>query len=268
MDNETKTTSLPGWMDKLSFTDEIETRYMRALVYGPMGSGKTRFSLTWPSPFVIDVDHGLLTGRTQRVPSIPVYPPKDRKDKAKVYQTVMDILVDARDRSGPFATGEALSNCETIVLDGYTALADALMKEILLADGRDFTREKPEFDHWNSLAARLDNITQLSAMIPMNFVATCGNKLDKDEYTGGWVGLPDIIGGFRNDVGFRFDEVYYFEPRRGKASDGVGKDDLVYEAHTAKYRIFDAKSRLGLPSTIVSPTYEKVRKLADNGGTA
>lgn len=249
----------PAWFEDLAYTDEVETGYMRALVYGPMGSGKTRFALTWPNPFVLDIDHGLLTGRKLHVPSKRLFPPKDRKDRQRVFQSVMDVLTDARDRSGPFADGGPLADRETIVLDGYTALADALMKELLIGDGKDFTKEKPEYDHWNALSARLDNITQLSAMVPFNFVATCGNKLDKDEYTGGWVGLPDIIGGFRNDIGYRFDEVYYFEPRRGRSSEG---GDLVYEAHTAKYRIFDAKSRLGLPTTIVDPTYELVHRLA------
>lgn len=252
----------PQWFNNLTYTDEIENAYMRALVYGPMGSGKTRFSLTWPKPFVIDIDHGLLTGRTQRVPSVTLYPPKDRRDRTKVYQTVVDILVDARDKSGPFASGQPLADRETIVLDGYTALADALMKEILVNSGRDFLREKPEYDQWNALAMQLDSITQLSAMLPFNFVATCGNKLDKDEYTGGWIGLPDIIGGFRNDIGYRFDEVYYFEPRRARGNDAAN-GTLAYEMHTAKHRIFDAKSRLDLPSTIVNPTYDEVRKMAN-----
>jgi len=254
-------TPTPGWFDNLSYTDEIETKYARALVYGPMGSGKTRFSLTWPKPFVIDIDHGLLTGRKTRTPSVALYPPKDRKDRNKVYQTVMDILIDARDRSGPFAPDEPLHDRETIVLDGYTSLADALMKEILILDGKDFIQEKPEYHHWNTLSAKLESITQVSAMIPFNFVGTCGNKLEKDEYTGGWIGLPDIIGGYRGDIGYRFDEVYYFEPRRGKTSDAAEKGSLVYEAHTAKYRIFDAKSRLDLPSLIVNPTYDILHKL-------
>jgi hypothetical protein len=167
----------------------------------------------------------------------------------------MDILSDARDKTGPFAADGPLADRETIVLDGYTALADSFMKEILLADGLDFINDKPQYDHWNALAARLDNITKLAQNIPYNFVATCGTKTEKDEQSGAWLGLPDIIGGYRNDIGYQYDEVYYFETKRARQTENAGKD-LIYEAHTAKYRIFDAKSRLDVPSsTIQNPTY-------------
>lgn len=252
------TTNTPTWMDEIAYTDDVSMTYTRLLAYGPMGSGKTKFALSWPSPFVIDTDHGLLTVRSERFPAVPIHAPRDRKDRRRVYRKILDILVEARDRSGPFADDGPFADVQTIVLDGYTALADSMMKEILLEDGLDHTKDKPQFDHWMSLSARLDNLTQLSMQLPYNFVGTCGNKQEKDEQSGGWVGLPDIIGGYRNDIGFKFDEVWYFEPRRARASDGASRDSLIYEAHTAKYRIFDAKSRLGLPSTIVNPTYEQV----------
>lgn len=247
----------PSWFEDLTYTDDVSMQFMRALVYGPTGSGKTRFALTWPKPFVIDLDKGLLTGHHLHVPSKKIFPPKDRRDRQRVYQTIVDILVEAQGRSGPFAEGGPLVDRETIILDGYTALADALMKEILITDGLNFLDEKPQYDHWNALANRLESITQLTTDLPFNFVATCGNKQDKDETTGAWIGLPDIIGGYRNDIGYRFDEFYYFEPRRARASDAKSGDkDLIYEAHTAKYKIFDAKSRLDLPATIVNPTFD------------
>lgn len=247
-----------AWYSDLMYTDDISVQYKRALVYGAMGSGKTRFALTWPDPFVIDVDNGLLTGRKLHVPYKKISPPKDRRDRKKVFQLVIDILSDAKDRTGPFAPGGPLADRKTIVLDGYTALADSLMKEILLSDGLDFLNDKPQYDHWNFLAARLDNITKLAQEVPFNFVATCGTKTEKDEQSGSWLGLPDIIGGYRNDIGYQYDEVYYFETRRARQNDVTqpGKD-LTYEAHTAKFRIFDAKSRLDIPnSTIQNPTYD------------
>ena len=252
--NTRQESKLPYWMEALTYTDDVDTQFMRVLVYGPLGSGKTRFALTWPSPFVIDADRGLLTGRTTHTPSIPIPAPRDRKDRTSVYQKVMDILQEAKEGN------EIFKDTKTIVLDGYTALADSLMKELLLASGKDFTREKPEYDHWHSLGARLDNITQLAKEIPFHFVATCGIKTEKDEQTGGWIGLPDIIGGYRNDIGYRYDEVWYLESRRSRQGE---KGELTYEAHTAKYRIFDAKSRLDLPTTIVSPTYDLIAKLKE-----
>lgn len=251
--------ALPSWMNDIIFTDDIETSFVRMLGYGPMGSGKTKFALSAPSPFVIDLDHGLLTGRKLRVPYKSIHAPKDRRDRAAVYQTVIDILADAKDKTNGFAPGQPLGSIQTIVLDGYTALADALMKEILYRDGLDPLKDKPEYSHWNALGVRLQTITALSEQLPYNFIATCGNKAEKDQVTDTWIGLPDIIGSFRHDIGYRFDEVYYFEPRRGRMADGDGaKGSLIYEMHTAKYKIYDAKSRLDLPPTVVDPTFDGV----------
>ena len=252
------TNKYPSWFEDLRYTDDVDTQYMRALVYGPMGSGKTRFALTWPKPFVIDFDHGLLTGRNLKVPAKQFNPPKDRRDRQRLYQTVVDILVEARDRTGPFSPDGPLADRETIIIDGYTAMADFFLKEILLTSGLDFISDKPQFEHWHALAARLDNITWLTAQLPYHVVSTCGDKQDKDEQSGAWIGLPDIVGGFRNDIGYKFDEVYYFSSRRARSSDTESKGNLVYEMHTAKFGIFDAKSRLDLPPTLIDPSFEKI----------
>lgn len=255
----------PYWMDDLTYTDDEKSHLIKVLVYGPLGSGKTRFALTWPDVVVIDTDRGLLTGRQKHIPFIKVPAPQDRRDRTKVFQKVLDIMHIAKAQEGPFGQDGEFKNTKTIVLDGYTALADALLKELLIESGKDFTKEKPEYDHWHALAARLDAITQVAKELPYHFVATCGTKVEKDEQSGAWIGLPDIIGGYRNDIGYRYDEVWYLESRRSRAND-ESKGALTYEAHTARYRIFDAKSRLDLPNTIESPDWDKIRKLAIEAG--
>jgi hypothetical protein len=253
------------WMESLNYTDDVDSQYIRVLVYGPFGSGKTRFALTWPNPLVIDTDRGLLTGRKKHIPAIRIPAPQNRKDRSKVFQKVLDILQDAKSKSGPFAEGGQFAHVETIVLDGYTALADALLKESLIETGKDFTKEKPEYDHWHILGARLDAITQIAKELPYHFVATCGTKVEKDEQSGSWLGLPDIVGGYRNDIGYRYDEIWYMESRRSRGTD-TSKGSLTYEMHTAKYRIFDAKTRLDLPNTIESPDWQNIEKIATEAG--
>lgn len=255
--------NMPAWMKDVSYTNDADTHFLRALLYGEMGSGKTSLMLTFPSPFIIDVDHGLLTGKDFPFPSVKVYPPKDRRDKDNVvYQKVMDILTDARHRTGPFAPDGPLADIKTIGLDGYTALAHALMKELLIKDGLDPISNRPEFEHWRYLLVKLQNITDLIEQVPFHVVATCGSKEEKDETTGAWMGKPEILGSYRDNIGYRFDEVYYLEPRRSKASDGKDAKGLIYEMHTARYKIYGAKSRFGLPSTIQDPTFQKIQQLA------
>jgi hypothetical protein len=228
------------WINEINIYKEKETqppRVVRALFYGDMGTGKTRCACTFPNPFIIDTDKGLVT-----------IPPEDRPPNILIpygrrggIEEVRDIIINFRDRTGVF--GDYLGDRETLVLDGISSYADIILYE-------DPKKTKPDWDDWSSLLNICVEITQICKDITdRNVVFTASSQLDQDRATGAFVGLPEIQGSFRNKIGKQFDEVYYF------AKDGQG-ENVEFNCYTQKYKWFDCKSRLGLPPVVQNPTYE------------
>lgn len=255
------TESIPEWFSEITYAEEEKTDYPKLLIYGAPGTGKTNFLFTTEKPFIIDLDGGLVTGKKYggKTPSIFIKAPRTRNDRVPVYDRIIEIIVAARDRTGPFAENGELADRKTICLDGYTLLADALKKEILLNKGLSI-ESKAEYDTWATLAARLDNITELLKQVPMIFVGTAGKMEEKDEAFSLWTGYPDIVGGYRRDILYRFDEVYYFD-----ASKKIGSKTVDYVAHTVPYRMYTAKTRVGLPPLISDPSWPKVQEALQKG---
>jgi len=237
---------MPAWVQEIGFYDKTGIPKTRALVYGDTGTGKTRFTGTWPSPFVIDTDRGGLTLRKKSIPFIAL------KRGDQVYKKVISILQTLQKGDPPFNE----MKIETIVIDSLTALTDMLIVESMLfpTGGRSIKRPvntKPEWDDYACVQARLKSIIGFAKDMDFHFVCTAGTKLEKDDALGTFVGKPNLIGGFRDLVSYEFDEVYFLD------SEGNGSK-TIYTLFATKYRYFEAKSRLGVPSQTSDPSYEKL----------
>lgn len=245
---------MPLWLDELIYVDELNSDYIRVVVYGDIGTGKTKFSGTFPNGFYMDFDKGLRTLKHQHRNGLVF----DRH-KPGNFRKIVEILHMAIYKLGPFREGERLGQIESLILDGYTDLADYLMYEIMMFDGngRNPNDKKPIWDDYAALSARLKTITNLLKSIPMHVCATCMSKLDKDEKTGGYIGLPDVLGGYRSQLGKDYDEVYYFDTQTGPL-DSNGQPTTIYQAHTRKHGYFAAKSRDDLPAILVNPSFDQL----------
>ena len=239
--------TLSEWAIDIGYTDAEPSKIVTCCVYGATGVGKTRFAGTFPNPFFIDADRGL---RTLKDFHHPYY---SLSKGQKVFSQIMVILGDLSKKAPPFDK----LDIKTIVIDSLTELANFLLVESMkypTSDkeiSRQIEDEKPVWDDYAKLSGRMDTIVKKCRDLGLNFVATAGRKLDKDETTGEMLGLPNIVGGYRDIVGHQFDEYFYLEP---KTKDGVTE----YRAFTAKYKYFEAKSRDGRERIVTNPTYEKL----------
>lgn len=240
---------LTDWCTELGSTQD-SADIVRCLVYGDTGVGKTRFAGTFPNPLFIDADKGTRTLKDVDYPLIPI----QRGDR--VFNKMMDILVAFDTKVFPKGLEEKFEQTETLVIDSASVVADLILAEAMkyppqgLVSQNRLTK-KPEWDHYDVVGARMDELIRRALDLPMNLVVTAGQKLDKDQITGGYVGQPDIVGGYRNKIGHAFDEFFYFG---NEVKDGA----LKYFAYTGKYRYFAAKSRDGREYRIENPTYENL----------
>lgn len=248
---ETSTqTPVEKWLLDVEYVQEVErNKYVKCMVYGASGVGKTHFAGTSPSPLFIDSDKGLKTIHTMglNAPYIPL------ARGERVYRKVLEVISSAAKKDSPFWKEKSI---QTIVFDSYTSLADMLMVEIMKfpsrpENRRDPDNDKPIFDHWTALQARLKNLTKQCQDLGFNIIATCGQQVDKDEVTGAFMGQPAIQGGYRNTIMHDFDEVYYMTAE-------TKNDRTEYKLYTKPYRYWVAKSRGNPPAIVVNPEFEQL----------
>jgi hypothetical protein len=234
------------------FTEEADDK-VRIMVYGETGVGKTRLAGTFPSPFFINANRGLITLRQMGIK--PLELKIGRTDH--VYKIVKDVLRKLKEKEEPFDKLEV----ETIVFDDLTDLADFLMADRLLHPSpggkrRDPSFDKPEWDDYGVLRNQLKEICITARELNYNMVGIAGLKTEMGEVGSSQYGKPLILGSFRDHIGYGFDEYYHM------TTEGGG-EKLKYVTYTAPHQAvgvhFECKSRTGLPPKIENMDYEKLK---------
>lgn len=224
-----------SWMDKVKSSKDKSLDHLSAILFGPYGSGKTKFASTWPKPFFIAAEDGMLTVRNDDIPYVLIDP-----DKA-VYSTIIDIFAVASQKQGPFA------EVQTLVIDSMSKLNRMMLDEILEERGTD----KAEYDEWKRLRTNMNRINNLFVRLPYNRLVTVGEAYKEDKYMKELKPDFNIEGGFRADLAGEYDNVWCFQKKV------VGRNQK-FIMNTEDFRGRQAKKRLVLPSEIENPTYKKI----------
>jgi len=236
---------------------EITGKYTKCLLYGKAGAGKTELAGTFPNSLFIDVNKGLKTLQNNsnvQVISLDHTSKDDNGNEVNpnVYKTIMQVLNDAKYKTGPFAEGEALAHIETIVIDDMTNLAQFLKYGIIKFNNRkDPVKDKADFDVWSMLSNQLAEIITTMKSLKYNVVVTAGEKLEMDELRGGQVGGVNIQGSYRFILPHEFDETYHM-----MVKSTMGK--IQYLTETVDTYPFNSKSRIGVKHLTENLTYDKI----------
>lgn len=121
---------------------------LRICVFGEPGVGKTTFGLSFPRPFVIDTDAGLISGAIQGLEGIS-YEPQGWKEFEALY----------------FWAKERRDKFDTIVIDSLTSLQRLLLDEIVDATQDVKVAEKPVMQFVPEQGMYLANQRQLARIL-------------------------------------------------------------------------------------------------------
>lgn len=157
-------------------------KYMRVLLGGDPGSGKTLMSSTFPNPYYLSAEGGLMSVARKFLPYLELTKTDDLRE-------VLTLL-----RQEPATRGKMLGApgpVDTIVVDTIDEVSKLFMKERLTA------RNIEAFDNykdWGWLGDKVESVIRAFRNLPLNVVFTVHLKQDKDEGSGEISFLPNLYG--------------------------------------------------------------------------
>lgn len=162
-----------------------DSRWIKALVCGDPGTGKTLFSSTWPDPLVISAEGGLLSLRERNIRYV-------KYEGLDQLRTIVKALRDTDSHEDNFG-----GPVQTIVIDTIDEISHALLRD-KQAEMKQ-TGSKNSYEEWSYIKDTLKSVVTAIRNLPMNVVFTChlrskgGDDGDPTRY---W---PSVDGSFSEE---------------------------------------------------------------------
>lgn len=211
--------------------------YLKILVYGEPGVGKTCFAASSPTPLVVDAEHGtrslLNHPELHDVNVLPVYD----------WPTMESLLFGLHNKE------EKYNKFETIVVDSVSELQRRVMDEQLKKKETEVF--VPQGKDYQENTERMRRFANFLRDLPINLVLTAHVKEQVDDKEGRTYFRPDVtpklsqsLVGIMDVVGFMRREA---DPETG---------DSIRTLQVVPGPKVIAKSRLNLPEVLVNPNFK------------
>ena len=159
--------------------------YIKALVCGDPGSGKTRFGSTCPNVFYANAEGGLMSVQDRRPAAANITSVGDMRELYMALKQNPDVRANM--------LGVPV---ETLVLDTIDELARIYVKERL----RETNSDTMKIADWGWLGDQLRTLVRALRNLDMNVILTCHLKSVKDEETGRVFFAPAIPGAMGDEI--------------------------------------------------------------------
>jgi hypothetical protein len=220
-----------GWQDYLG-----EGAYIKALIMGAPGAGKTRSASFWPKPIVADCDQGRMSIADRGIPYGEIRS-----------SSQMDELLDAVKRE---AARGADRKYHTLIIDTLDSYQRTVIHERLVSERKDALSGWAD---WGHLDAKMTQFVEKLLNLPMNIVVNLHTKETTEKITGDeestlvTVG-PKLKGDLREQIAAEFDLVGVMETDWAAVNGQRGLVRSIRWQPTPRYPIL--KDRSGrLPAT-------------------
>jgi phage nucleotide-binding protein len=220
-----------------------KSKYLKVLVYGMPGTGKTVFSATAPGPLIIDVEKGAHSIKNH---------PELMGAKALEYKSIFQV-----EQLIKYLTDDApqLAQYETIVVDSFSELQKRDLDEVVRAEAaKDAARNKylPIGADYNVNTEHMRQIASALRDLDRHIIVTCHVKEEKDDATGRILKRPNLTPKLAGTLAGIFDVVGYM------ATSGSGESTIrTLQVHPTDG--VTAKTRIGhLPAVMENPTFSDI----------
>lgn len=160
-------------------------RHIKALIAGDPGSGKTRGIRSWPNPFVISAEGGLMSVAADGLRFVEIDAIAQLAEILRSLKQKPEIREDMFD--GPV---------DTVMLDTIDEIQRQLVRERLRTENK----ESMSQGDWGWMGDKLRAIVRGFRNLDMNVVITSHLKTITDEDTGKTTVKPQIQGAFGDEI--------------------------------------------------------------------
>lgn len=160
-------------------------RYVKALIVGDPGAGKTRSASTWPNVLYANVDGGMMSV-TDRQPAVV-----DIASSVELQELLRTLEQDAPVREKILGVP-----VETVCIDTIDHFARILVEERLM----DQRKETMAIQDWGWLADQLRGVVRGFRNLPMHVLLNCHVKTEEDSDSGKVTYRPAIQGSMGNEI--------------------------------------------------------------------
>lgn len=217
-----------------------KTYHTRALIYGPIGVGKTTLAAQWPGPIFLDWDRGTHTLKHQKgFDDVRVAAPSEFSEGAQFLDGVVKGKID----------------CETVIIDTMTMMQNRYLRQLAIEAN---AKEPAKYDidvnsqrDYGKATNAIWKILWYYRELPKNLIVIAHSKEETNEQTGQFTIRPDITPKLCNIICGMMDIVGYYQMAPNPQKDGCVRQLIV--APTNK---LVAKNRIGLASVLKDPTYK------------
>jgi len=156
--------------------------YMKALFCGDAGSGKTLISSTFPNPFYISAEGGLMSIARRFIPYTELQSSQDLKELLTILRQPPTVRAKM--------LGAPSSRIDTVVLDTIDEIQKIFMKERIKTK----KDESFSFKDYGWLKEQMEGAIRAFRNLDMNVILTAHIKEQKDEETGRVTFKPGMAG--------------------------------------------------------------------------
>lgn len=225
------------------YESKAQNKSFNALIWGDMGTGKTRLAITCRRPVLI---HSFDPGGTKTI--------RDEIGNG-IY---VDTRYEEEDAINPSAFAKwdleyhrlkrekFFDHIGTYIIDSATTWSSAAMNVVLKKAGR--PGGTPQQNDYLPTMIMLENAIKDMISLPCDCILMCHADIDKDEATGRMFVGPLFIGKLKVRVPLLFDEIYMTSSK--ETSSGT-----VYTLLTRNTGLYKARTRLGANNRF--DTYEQ-----------
>lgn len=160
-------------------------RYIKLLLAGQPGSGKTLLSSTAPHPFYADVEGRLMSVASRHVPFTRIRSSQDLLQLKELLEQPADV----RER----LLGHKV---ETVIIDTVDELARIIVRERLKAQKKDQLAPAD----WGWFGDQLREILRAFRSLDMHVIFACHTKAKEDSETGRQIYVPSIQGAVGGEI--------------------------------------------------------------------
>lgn len=196
-------------------TRESKETYLRALLYGASGTGKTTSIRTLPLERTLVVlaepKHLPLRGH-----DVDAYPVDDWAGIQSAFEAIRwglksgELVVNGRKK-------------DIIAIDSLSELNDQCKRQIVASDRPELLKRQSKRDvggiydeqlntqDWGLLATRIDSLVGAFTHLPCHIIFTCGEQWVEDKISGELFVTPSLNGKLAMSIVHHFDEAYRLE---------------------------------------------------------